>query len=98
MNSMKIRATCLMLACFGAALACQKAEPPSPAPESAAAAPAVPSAPAPSAVATAVVTAPSIDVAAVPAREDFEEEAQSAITPANLEQQLEALEREVSAE
>jgi hypothetical protein len=95
MNSMKIRLTCLMFACFGAALACQKAEPPSPAPESAAAAPAVP---APSAAPATVATAPTVDVAAVPAREDFEEEAQSAITPANLEQQLEALEREVSAE
>ena len=97
MNSTKIRATFLILACLGAALACQKAEPPSSAAESAAAAPAVPSAPAPSTV-TAVVTAPPVDVAAIPAREDFEEEAESAITPANLEQQLEALEREVSAE
>ena len=59
---------------------------------------AAPSAPAPSAAPTTVATAPTVEVAAVPAREDFEEEAESAITPANLEQQLEALEREVSAE
>jgi len=95
MNSMKIRLTCLIFACLGAALACEKAEPPSPAPEAAAVVPAVPS---PSAAPATVATAPTVDVAAVPAREDFEEEAQSAITPANLEQQLEALEREVAAE
>ena len=95
MKSMNVRATCLIL-CFGASLACEKAEPPS-APEPAAAT-AAPSVPAPSAVPTAVAVPESVEVAAVPAREDFEEEAERAITPTNLEQQLEALEREVSAE
>jgi hypothetical protein len=34
----------------------------------------------------------------VPAEEDFEDEAEAAITPANLEKQLDAMEKEILAE
>jgi len=34
----------------------------------------------------------------LPAREDFEQEASAAITPANLEKQLAALEKEMAAD
>jgi hypothetical protein len=95
MISIKVQTVALTLACFGVALACEKPQAPSPTPaaEAPAAKPAAPSAASPT-----VATAPVVEVAAVPAREDFEEEAERAVTPANLEQQLEALEKEVSAE
>ena len=95
MISMKLRAACLALTCFGAGLACEKPQAPSPPP---AAEPPAPKPAAPSAASPTVATAPTVEVAAVPAREDFEEEAERTITPTNLEQQLQALEKEVSAE
>jgi hypothetical protein len=39
-----------------------------------------------------------VKLEAVPAREEFEEEAETQITAANLEKQLEALEKEIAAE
>jgi len=83
------------IAGLAAALACETPAPPSPPPAEAAAAakPEVP--PVPS---TPVATAPRVDLETLPAREDFEEQAEAEITPANLEKQLEALEKEVSAE
>jgi hypothetical protein len=45
-----------------------------------------------------VATAPRVDLDTLPAEEDFEAEAKKAITSANLEQQLHALEQEVSSE
>ena len=93
MNSIYLRVICV--AGLGVALACEKPAPPSPPPAEAAAAthPA-----APPAVSTPVATAPSVDLETLPAREDIEEQAEAEITPVNLEKQLEALEKEVSAE
>jgi hypothetical protein len=100
MSSIRLPAMCLFVVCFGAGLACEKSEPPSPTPPSPK--PAAEEAPvkatAPSAASPTVTTAPSVDLSAVPAREDFEEEAEKAITPANLEKQLEGLEHEVAAD
>jgi hypothetical protein len=94
-SSTKLRAVCLALACCAAALGCEKPQAPSPPP---AAEPPAPKPAAESAASPTVAIAPVVEVAAVPVREDFEEEAERAITPANVEQQLDALEREVSAE
>jgi|KBSSwiStaDraftv2_1062776.scaffolds.fasta_scaffold3272936_2 hypothetical protein len=99
MTRTRLQTTCLALACFAAALACQKPEPPAPAKASESsvttnsAAPAAPIAPI-----APVVTAPSVDLETLPAREDFEQEASAAITPANLEKQLAALEKEMAAD
>jgi len=93
MMAPRLQTACLALACFGAALGCEKAEPPSPAAESSAAAKSA----APVAIAPAAAPA-RVDLETVPAREDFEEEAATAITPANLEKQLQALEQEMSGE
>jgi len=47
---------------------------------------------------TPTLTATSIDVNTIPVSEEFEEEAAKEITAANLEQKLETLEKEISAE
>jgi hypothetical protein len=95
MNPLRCCATCLL----AAALGCQKSEPPSQpvaaSPPPAAAAPAVPAA---KPAETPVATALPLKLESVPAREDFEEEAESQITPANLERELKALEQEVSSD
>jgi hypothetical protein len=46
----------------------------------------------------APVAATVIDLEKVPVEEQFEKEVESEVTPANFEQQLEALEKEVKAE
>jgi len=84
-------------ALFGAALAlaCQSQTPPAPSTE-----PVKPAA-TPPPVTTAAAPAPKlpeINLEAVPAEEDFEEEAEQAITSRNLEKQLEQLEKELAAE
>jgi hypothetical protein len=91
MTSICLRVVCI--AGLAAALACETPAPPSPPPAEAVAKPEAP--PVPS---TPVTTAPRVDLETLPAREDFEEQAEAEITPANLEKQLEALEKEVSAE
>ncbi len=81
-----------MAACLVGALACEKTEAPStPAPAEPAAAKA-PEAPTP------ITAAIQVDMETVPAEEDFEDEAEAAITPANLEKQLDAMEKEILAE
>jgi hypothetical protein len=69
--------------------ACESSSPPAPAPESKSPPPPLPAAAAPPAVA---------DRDAVPTEEDFEDEATSQITSANLEAKLDQLEKEVGAE
>jgi len=52
--------------------------------------------PTPAAAVTA--TSVKIDMDSLPTEEDFEEEAEKEITPANLEKKLDDLEKEISAE
>jgi hypothetical protein len=79
-----------------AMLACQTSEPPSqPAP---APAPAAPGPAAPKPAETTVATAAPVKLESVPAREDFEEEAEARITRATLERELQTLEKELSAD
>lgn len=96
MSSNKLRATCFAIACLGALPGCEKATPPTPAAPAPAPAAVAPAQPAPAA--TPVATAPAVKLEAVPAREDFEEEAETQITPSNLEKQLESLEKELASE
>ena len=94
MSALRWCVTCLL----AAALGCQTSEPASQAaPAPAAPAAAAPAVPAPKPAETPVATAP-VKLESVPAREDFEEEAETQITPANLEKQLQALEKEISAD
>lgn len=95
MNRVSLCAACLAIAASGALAGCEKSTPPAPAP---APTPAAPTPPAPAPVTTQAATPSPVPLEAVPAREDFEEEAQAQITPANLERQLEALEKELAAE
>ena len=88
-------ATCLLVAALG----CRTSEPPS----QSAPVPAQPAAAAPAAVTpklaeSPVTTAPPVKLESVPAREDFEEEAERQITPANLQKELQALEKEISSD
>jgi hypothetical protein len=75
--------------CLTAIMGCEKPEapatPPVETPE--AASEPVPAAP--------VTTAVQVDPGTLPAEEDFEEEAEATITPANLEKQLELMEKEL---
>ena len=48
--------------------------------------------------AAAVAAAPQIDLETLPTEEEFEEEAEKEITPANLEKKLDDIEKEISAE
>ena len=96
MSTRRFNTMCLVVACLGALLACEKAAPPSPPTTSPPAA--APAKPTPAAVETPVATAPPLKLEAVPAREDFEEEAETQITAGNLEKQLEALEKEISSD
>jgi len=75
--------------CLTAILGCEKPEAPAAPPAETAEAP---SAPAPAPPVTAAV---QVDPETLPAEEDFEEEAAAAITPANLEKQLELMEKEL---
>ena len=87
-------ATCLLVAALG----CQTSEPASqPAPAAAAPA-AAPAVAVPKPAETPVTTAPPVKLESIPAREDFEEDAERQITPANLEKELQALEKEVSSD
>jgi hypothetical protein len=70
---------------------CQKEQPPAPAETPPAAA--TPAAPAETASAVPAATGPEI-----PTEEDFEEEAGRELTAANLDAQLDALEKEITAE
>ena len=80
-----------MAACLIGAMACEKTE--------TAPAPAEPAtAKAPEAPATPIAATIQVDMETVPAEEDFEDEAEAAITPANLEKQLDAMEKEILAE
>jgi hypothetical protein len=45
-----------------------------------------------------VATAAPVKLESIPAREDFEEEAEAQITRATLERELQALEKELSAD
>lgn len=72
-----------------AMLGCEKPEAPSAPPS---VSPAAASEPAPAAP---VTTAVHVDPETLPAEEDFEEEAEATITPANLEKQLELMEKEL---
>jgi hypothetical protein len=78
-------------ACLIGALACEKTEAPS-TPAPAEPVPANVEAP------TAITAAIQVDMETVPAEEDFEDEAEAAITPANLEKQLDAMEKEILAD
>jgi hypothetical protein len=71
------------------AASCAKKEEPAPAP-----APEPP----PAATTAAPAPAPSAAVDDVPTEEDFEEEAAKEVTAANLDAQLDALEKEINAE
>lgn len=73
--------------CLALTLGCEKPEAPSAPP-----AETEESAPAPAPPVTAAV---DVNPDTLPTEEDFEEEAQAAITPANLEKQLELLEKEL---
>lgn len=95
---MRLQTTCLALACFAAALACEKPATPTPAPPSEPAAPTQPTAPTATAPLPTEAPALSVDLETVPAREDFEQEASAAITPVNLEKQLQALEKEMTGD
>ena len=81
-----------MAACLISAMACETTEPPTPAPADPTAAKA------PEAPPTPIAAAIQVDMETVPAEEDFEDEAEAAITPANLEKQLDAMEKEIEAE
>jgi len=70
-------------------MGCEKPEAPAAPPVETTEAPSTP-APAPP-----VATAVQVDPETLPAEEDFEEEAEAAITPANLEKQLEVMEKEL---
>ncbi|HEV8244969.1 MAG TPA: hypothetical protein VGP93_04345 [Polyangiaceae bacterium] len=88
---------CLAIASLIPLAACEKKEEaPSttPSAESTTTAAAVPTT-TPAAVATA---APQIDLETLPTEEEFEDEADKEITPANLEKKLDGLEKEISAE
>ena len=88
--------TVFRAALFGAALAfaCQSQTPPAPSTE-----PVKPAATPPLTTAAAPAPKPpEINLETVPAEEDFEEEAEQAITSKNLEKQLEQLEKELAAE
>lgn len=97
MSRKMLRRACFVIAVFGALAACEKSAPPVPS-SPAAPAPAAPAPASATATTTPVATAPAVKLEAVAAREDFEEEAATQITPANLEKQLEALEQELAAE
>jgi hypothetical protein len=45
-----------------------------------------------------ITAAIQVDMETVPAEEDFEDEAEASITPANLEKQLDVMEKEIQAE
>jgi hypothetical protein len=79
--------------CLAAIMGCEKPEAPAVAPVETVEA--APSAPAP---VPPVTTAVQVDPETLPAEEDFEEEAEVAITPANLEKQLELMEKELVAQ
>lgn len=82
-----------------AALGCQSSEPASqPATAPAPSAAAAPAAAAPKPAEAPVTTAPPVKLESVPAREDFEEEAEREITPATLDKELQALEKEISSD
>lgn len=88
MTLLRCSVTCVLVAALG----CQTSQPaPAPAPPAPAPAEAKPAE-------TPVATAPPVKLESVPAREDFEEEAEREITPANLEKALQALEKEVSSD
>ncbi len=53
---------------------------------------------APATTPAAVATAAQIDLETLPTEEEFEDEADKEITPANLEKKLDELEKEISAE
>lgn len=95
MTLLRCCASCLLVAALG----CQTSDPASQAapPEAAPAAAAPAAAPAKPAE-TPVTTAPPVKLESVPAREDFEEEAEREITPASLEKELQALEKEISSD
>lgn len=75
--------------CLAAIMGCEKPEEPVTPPADTPEAPSTPVAVPP------VTTAVQVDPATLPAEEDFEEEAEAAITPANLEKQLEVMEKEL---
>lgn len=81
-----------MAACLLSAVACATTESPSTPPPAEPAAAKTPEAPPP------VTATIQVDMETVPAEEDFEDEAEAAITPANLEKQLDAMEKEILAE
>jgi hypothetical protein len=45
-----------------------------------------------------VAAEPAVDLESLPVEEDFEEEAEKEITPANLTKKIEELEKEMSSE
>jgi hypothetical protein len=95
MSRTSLSTTCIAIA-VAALMGCEKAAPPAPATPPVTA---TPPAPPPAPVTTQTASPPSAaQLEAVPAREDFEEEAETQITPANLEKQLEALEKELAAD
>jgi hypothetical protein len=96
MKTIRSSDTALAIACLCAALACEKPAPPAPPADTPAPAAVKPAAPA--AAETPVAAAPPVQLEAVPAREDFEEEAETQITAANLEKELQALEKEIASE
>ncbi|MEO8181034.1 MAG: hypothetical protein ABI895_19535 [Deltaproteobacteria bacterium] len=101
MIAQRLRATCFALVCLGAVLACETSAPPAATSPAATTPPgaAAPTAPVvPAAAEAPVALAPPVKLEVVPAREDFEEEAETQISPANLEKQLEALEKEIASE
>ena len=74
--------------CLVASMGCEKPEAPTTPPADT---PEAPSAP----VAAPVTTAVQVNAETLPAEEDFEEEAEATITPANLEKQLELMEKDL---
>ena len=81
----------IAVAALALTFACKKEEPP-PASE-----PAAIEEPAPAPVAAASAE-PEVEFETLPTAEDFEEQAERQITAANLEQELDALEKEILAE
>ena len=87
---------CVALVLLAALIGCEK-KPDAPAPTSdtpAAQAPAAPVAP----PEKPIPAATALDIEKIPVEEQFESEVEAEITPANFEQQIESLEKELKAE
>ena len=88
---------CLALAALVGVVACQKKEEAPSTTASSENAPTATAAPTTTPAAVAAATS-QIDLETLPTEEEFEDEADKEITPANLEKKLDELEKEISSE